>query len=152
MSSNASGSSVPLSRSPLGRTSALSSDEDERGSGEGDDAHRVSSNDQPSSVLESGSDTTSSAAAPGLGLSLQGDDYDDISGHRADGGGIPLEAVENALQSLSRDDLVLALKRAKEQMDIVSRCDTRMEPLVLHTTECLMHGLQTYHYTSLTAR
>jgi hypothetical protein len=34
---------------------------------------------------------------------------------------IPLEEVEKALSGLSREDLVLALKRAKEQLDIVSR-------------------------------
>lgn len=33
---------------------------------------------------------------------------------------IPLEEVEKALTGLSRENLVLALKRAKEQMDIVS--------------------------------
>jgi hypothetical protein len=33
---------------------------------------------------------------------------------------IPLEEVEKALSGLSREELVLALKRAKEQMDIVS--------------------------------
>lgn len=33
---------------------------------------------------------------------------------------IPLEEVEKALSGLSREDLVLALKRAKEQLDIVS--------------------------------
>jgi hypothetical protein len=43
---------------------------------------------------------------------------------------IPLEEVEKALYGLSREDLVLALKRAKEQMDIVSE---RLAPLTIKT-------------------
>lgn len=39
--------------------------------------------------------------------------------------GIPLEEVEKALTGLSREDLVLALKRAKEQMDIVRNSPKR---------------------------
>lgn len=69
---------------------------------------------------EEGSPSHPEQSSSGLGLSLMPESptMTDIE--------IPLEAVESALRDLSRDDLVLALKRAKEQMDIVS-CEARTE-------------------------
>ena len=53
----------------------------------------------------------------GLGVSLGSDRVDAASSASE----IPLQEVEQALAGLSREDLVLALKRAKEHMDIVSQ-------------------------------
>lgn len=76
----------------------------------------------PRSPLATTSVLPDQTEATGLGLETNGG-TEDTATHE-----IPLEDVENALRDLTRDDLVLALKRAKEQMDILdAKLDASVE-------------------------
>lgn len=63
---------------------------------------------------------TASPTLEGLGLMTSG--YDSaMTSPAMKAAEIPIEEVEQALEGLTREDLVMALKRAKEQMDLLDR-------------------------------